>query len=136
MYSCKTYTFEILVEKYSTTRLDDNPETLKPINKCHRHFKFWNMTSLLWGCDKFRVSMAVFCYSKEGVELLLCQIYLPVVHEVEHGLEVGVLHTLQGEERVLVVVSTENISKVGAAGREDHIVSLNLLIITGQCYIK
>ena len=50
MYSCKTYTFEILVEKYSTTRLDDNPETLKPINKCHRHYKFWNMTSLLWGC--------------------------------------------------------------------------------------
>jgi hypothetical protein len=40
----------------------------------------------------------VFCYSKEGVELLMCHIDLPVVHEVEHGLQVGVLHALQVEK--------------------------------------
>jgi len=53
-----------------------------------------------------------------------------MIHEVEDRLEVSVLDTLQVEERVLVRVAPENISKEGATGRENYFVSLDLLIIT------
>jgi hypothetical protein len=43
------------------------------------------------------LSFKVFGYSKEGVELLLGHIDLPVVHEVKDRLEVNVLETLQVE---------------------------------------
>ena len=93
---------KILVEKDSTARFDDNPENIKLINKCHRHYKSWNMTSLYcctalqkpgsglrnrveelfcWGSRLIgfeALGSEVFCYSEEGVELLLGHINLPL----------------------------------------------------------
>ncbi len=56
-------------------------------------------------------------------------VYLTMVY-IKQRLEVSVLDTLQVEERVLVRVAPENVSKEGATGRENYFVSLNLLIIT------
>ena len=52
--------------------------------------------------------LEVFCHCKEGVELFLCNIDLPVVHEVEYRLQVSELHALEVEEWVLVGVLPEN----------------------------
>jgi len=76
--------------------------------------------------------LQVFCNSEEGVELLLRNIDLPVVHEVEDSLQVCELHTLEIEERVLVWVLPEDGSEEGGAGGQDELVCLDLSHTTAQ----
>merc|ERR1719186_1369397 len=78
----------------------------------------------------------VFCNSKECVELLLSHADLPVVHEVEHALEVRQLDTLEVDERVLVGVATQDVPEEWATGTQNNFVCINLLIITSEGHIK
>ena len=73
---------------------------------------------------------------QEGVELLLGNIDLPVVHEVEHRLQVCVLHTLHVQQGMGVVVAAEDIPEKWTACTKYYFVRLNLLIVTGKRNIK
>ena len=82
------------------------------------------------------LDLELLCHGEEGVELFLGHVHLAVVHEVEDGQEVGVLHPPQVEEGVGVGVPLQNGPEEGRAGREDHLVGLDLLIVTCQGHIE
>merc|ERR1719341_2005021 len=59
-----------------------------------------------------------------------------MVHEVEHGLQVSELHTLQVQERMLVRILPENGSEEGRASRQDELVCLDLPGTTAESAVK
>ena len=59
-----------------------------------------------------------------------------MVHEVQHTDQVCIFHTLEIEQRMLVPVSPKDSAEEGGAGTEDHLVGLQLLVLTGQGDIK
>ena len=63
-------------------------------------------------------------------------VHLAVVHEVQDGLEVSESDAPQIEKGMCVGVSSEHSSEERRARRENNFVRLDLLIITGQSYIK
>ena len=66
----------------------------------------------------------------------LGDIDLAVVDEVEDGLELSVFDSPEVEERVVVGITAENVSEERTAGRDDHFVSLNLILIRHQSHIE
>ena len=63
-------------------------------------------------------------------------VHLAVVHEVQDGLEVSESDAPKIEKGMSVRVSSEHGSEERRARRENNFVRLDLLIITGQSYIK
>ena len=63
-------------------------------------------------------------------------VHLAVVHEVQDGLEVSESDAPQIKKGMCVGVSSEHGSEERRARRENNFVRLDLLIITGQSYIK
>ena len=80
--------------------------------------------------------MQFFCYREKGIQLLLSNIDLPMIHEVEDCLQVNELHPLEVEERVLVRVLLENGSEERRAGRQDELVCLDLSGATAESAVK
>jgi len=66
----------------------------------------------------------------------LSNIDLPVIHEVEYGLQVSELYPLEVEKRVLVRVLLENGSEERRAGRQDELVCLDLSGATAESAVK
>ena len=85
-------------------------------------------------CEPFYLQ--VLCYGQKGIELLLGNVNLSVVHEVEDRLQVSELHPLEVEERVLVGVLPEDGPEEGGAGGQDELVCLDLSGSTAQGTIK
>jgi len=73
--------------------------------------------------------------SKEGVEVILGDVDLTMVHEVEHALHVPVGDSLQVEHQGTLLagrlVSSQDGTEERTACREDHLVSLKLLVLAG-----
>ena len=59
-----------------------------------------------------------------------------MVHEVQHGLNVPEADALQVEQRMLVGVLPQHASEEGAAGGEDDLVGLDLVILACQGHVK
>ena len=74
----------------------------------------------------------VFRHGEEGVEVFLSHIHLAVVHEIEDAHQVAVLDALHVEQRMFVPVPPENGPEEGGAGREDHFMRLDLVVVTGE----
>merc|ERR1719422_267569 len=78
--------------------------------------------------------------SKEGVEVILSDVDLTMVHEVEHALHVPVGNSLQVEHQGTLLagrlVSPQDGTEERTACREDHLVSLKLLVLAGDGYVK
>ena len=55
--------------------------------------------------------LQIFGHSKEGAQLCLGNVHLPVVHEVEHGQDAFILDAPQVEQGVVVWVSLQHPSK-------------------------
>ena len=70
--------------------------------------------------------LQIFGGSKKTVQFVLRYVYLPMVHECDNREQLSVVYSLQEEERMLVGVPFEDRSKEGRAGREDHLVGLDL----------
>ena len=70
--------------------------------------------------------------SKEGVEVILGDVDLTMVHEVQNSHQLLVLDTLQVEKGMLVLVSPENRFEEGRAGGEYHLVGEQLVIVAGE----
>jgi hypothetical protein len=58
----------------------------------------------------------------------LCNVHFSVVHEVEHGREVFVVDALEINERILMGIASENLPEEWAAGGQDDLVRLDLLV--------
>ena len=101
---------------------------------------FWLRLAGLLGSTALVLSQTlhseILSHGEEGVEFVLGHVHLPVIHEVEHSLEVGVTDPLHVEERMLVRVPPENVLEERTAGGEDDFVSVDLFIIAGQGHIK
>merc|ERR1719323_1856374 len=85
-------------------------------------------------CQTLHLEFLGHC--QERIELLLCNVHLPVVHEVQNRGEIGEPHALEIEKRVGVLVASEDRSEEGRAGGEYHFVCLDLLVVARQSDIK
>ena len=56
-------------------------------------------------------NLQIFSHSKEGAQLCLGDVHLPVVHEVEDGQDALILDTAQVEQGVVVWVALKHPSK-------------------------
>merc|ERR1719348_968266 len=75
------------------------------------------------------------CSLEELWELILSNIHLPSVHELKNGSEMGKGHVLEDDDGVLGRVLLQQSLEVGAASREDHLVSLAALPLTGNGHV-
>ena len=75
-------------------------------------------------------------HGQEVVEVVLGDVDLALVHEGEDRLEVGVADALHVEEGVLVGVPPEHGAEEGAAGGEDDLVRLDLLLLARQGHVE
>ena len=66
---------------------------------------------------------------QEGAEVLLGDVDLPVVDEVEDGLEVGLLDPLEVDKRVVLGQTPEQVTEKRTGGGEDEAVDLDVVII-------
>ena len=62
--------------------------------------------------------------------------HLALIHEGQHRLEIGEVDSSHVEERVLVGILPEDVAEEWAAGGDDHLVSFNLVVITGKSYVE
>jgi len=88
-----------------------------------------------------RSSRAVLCealylqilsYSKEGIEFLLGHIDLAMVDEVKDGDKVGILDPFEVEEWMFMTISPKYCSEEWGAGRQDDLVSLDLVLVASE----
>ena len=70
-----------------------------------------------------------FRHSQKGVELLLCNIHLPMIHEVEDCHQIDIFDTLEVEEGVSMWVLFQDAPKERGASGEYNFVCLHLLVI-------
>ena len=76
-------------------------------------------------------------HGKEGVEIVLGNVDLSMIHEAQHALQLLELDPLQVQEWVLVTVPPQHLSEEGAAGRDDHLVCLDLRVIFAcKCHVE
>ena len=68
---------------------------------------------------------------QERVELVLSDVNFSMIHEVEHSQQVGVLNAFQVQKRVLMWILPQHAPEEGAAGGQNHLVGLDLVIVTG-----
>ena len=81
--------------------------------------------------------MQLLSDGQEGVELVRGDVDLAEIHEAQNGLEVGYTEAVEVEERVLVLVSPQNLPEERRAGREDDLVSRDLLLrVAGQSHVE
>jgi len=59
-----------------------------------------------------------------------------MVHKVENGQKLIVFDTLQVEKGMFMTISSQYLFEERGTCCQDHFVSLNLVIITGECHIK
>jgi len=59
-----------------------------------------------------------------------------MVHEIQYRHQVYVLHSFELQQGVLVLVPLQHGAEEWGAGREDDLVGLQLVIITGESDIK
>jgi len=85
-------------------------------------------------CESF--DSEVLCDREEGIEFLLSHVNLSVVHEVEHSQKVGVFHAFQVQKWMLMGILPQHAPEEGAARGQDHLVGLDLIIITGQSHVE
>ena len=80
--------------------------------------------------------LQLLCHWEKVVEIFLRDICFSVVHEVQHRLNVPEADALQVEQRMLVGVLPQHASEEGAAGGEDDLVGLDLVILACQGHVK
>jgi len=69
-------------------------------------------------------------------ELVLSHIHLPGIHELQDGCQVLERDILQNDDGVFGWILFQKCLEVGAAGRQDHLVGLGALPVTGDGHIR
>ena len=64
--------------------------------------------------------------------MVLCHVHLAGIHELEDGCQVLERNVLQDDDGMLGGVLLQQRLEVGAAGREDHLVSLGALTVASN----
>ena len=68
-------------------------------------------------------------------QLILGNIHLASVHELQDGRQMGEGDVFEDDDGVLGGVLLQQSFEVGAAGRENHLVSLGALAVTGEGHV-
>ena len=94
---------------------------VKPFTWCRTLWDIWKPTVAFFPTLKVKFLMQneskvlshlqIFGHSKEGAQLCLGNVHLPVVHEVEHGQDAFILDAPQVEQGVVVWVPLQHPSK-------------------------
>ena len=85
-------------------------------------------------CQSF--DLELFSHWEERVELLLRHIHLPLVHKIQDWRHIGPVNSPEENEWMRMLVLTKDLPEDGGAGGEDHAVSLERALVTGQGHIK
>ena len=89
----------------------------------------------LWQGSWIRLGGLNTCSSivlgQERVELVLSDVNFSMMHEVEHSQQVGVLNAFQVQKRVLMWILPQHAPEEGAAGGQNHLEGLDLVIVKG-----
>ena len=80
--------------------------------------------------------LELFSGCQKALKLLLRYLGLPEIHEPEYELQRLILDPLEVDQRMLMGIIDQDLLEERAAGTEDHLVRLDLLvIIAGQSYV-
>ena len=74
--------------------------------------------------------------SKEVVEICLGHIDLSIIYKVQHCFQVSELDSFHVDERMTVLNIFQNFLEEVGACSQDHLVSFNLLIRTGEGHVR
>ena len=85
-------------------------------------------------CQSFHLE--ILGHSEKSVELVLGNVHLAVVHERDDGEQLTMVDPFQIKKRVLVRVPFQDGSEERGASGQDHLVSFDLLVLTGQGHVE